>query len=252
MGAPTVAMLKILLSLLLSTTALAANAVTVKGVVRDPAGALVQDAHVRILDQNGNTLSEGVTGADGRFEVTSPVGEVALVVFASGFDPFRKELKVAEPTAIDIEVKLSLCHGEVPQVIPKKLDLPRFLVEIHYWGAFGICPERTYRLWGTGQASASYVDCNGKTSSVTRFIEPSVLTTALANLANNYSGRICSYYPGGIDAPRVELTVFSGSDPRLVISHDAADKVPNVTPVERQLEKLIDPEGLLQQRDKAR
>ena len=240
-------MLKVLQSVLLLTTALAANAATVKGVVLDPSGAVLQDAHVRLLDQTGNVLNQGTTDASGRFEFTPRAGTMTLVVVASGFDSFRKELEVLDSTAADIEVRLSLCHGEIQQIIPKKLDLRNFLVEIHHWGGFG-CPERIYRLWGTGQASASYVDCNGKTSSVTRLVESSSLTTVLENLANSPSGPVCSYHPGGIDAARVELTIYSGNDPSLVISHDAGEKVPNVTAVEQRLEDLIDPTGVLRQR----
>jgi len=233
----------LLITLAYSTTALAVNGATVRGIVVDPAGATAQGARIRVLDASGNVSAEAVTGADGRFQVNSPVGSVTLIVVAYGFDRFKKDLNVAEGTTADIEVKLTLdCPGEIERIIPQKLDLTRFLVEIHYWGSFGDCPEKIYRLWGTGVASIYFDDCGNRKYTATRHIEQSVLEKTLANLANDYPGPACSYYPGSLDGPRVELTIFSGDEPRLVISHEDGEIVPKITAVEQRLKKLADPE----------
>jgi hypothetical protein len=234
-------MLKLALLILLSATSFASQG-TIKGTVVDPSGAVVQNAHVRILNGDGETAVEGVTGKDGSFILQSPTGDMSIAVFASGFDNFRKELQITDASAIQVDVKLAVgCSGDFTRLIPKKLDLRVFVVEIHHWGSFG-CPESVYRLWGTGQATAFHVDCRGKTKSITRRIEPSELMSALQRLSTKDSAPVCRFYPGGVDAPRVTITVLSGSEPLLETSHDEADQIQSVSFFEDQIEKLVDPD----------
>lgn len=220
------------------------STITVKGVVLDAVGALVSKARVQIIDANGDTLAETLSLPDGTFEITSPVKEATLVVFAQGVGRFSKELNLKDSVIENIKVKLTMdCSADIKQAIPKKLDAQHFLVEIHYYGAFGDCPERAYRLWGTGEASVTYFGCGGKTFTNRRVMETTALTSALAELAKGHSKPLCNYYAGGIDAPRVEFTIFSGSEPRLVITHDEGANIDSLSELERQLERLIDPEN---------
>ncbi len=240
-------MLKLMTALLLSTIAFSTSDTAIKGVVTDASGAAVQNARIQVLDQSGKVVAEAISGQDGGFEFSSSSGHVTVVVIARNFDKYTRELTITEGTVTDLKAELTVgCTGDIAQVIPKKLDLKRFLLEIHYWGSFGDCPEKIYRLWGTGEASISYFACDGKTYSASKMIDPSVLETALANIAREQNGPACNYYPGGLDAPRVELSIISGSEPRLLIGYDAADEPENVAPLERKLEKLIDPENRMQ------
>lgn len=196
-----------------------------------------------ILDQNNKTIVETTTDPGGNFELSFPPGGMSLVVLVYGFEPFRKDLDTVKEGTTALEVRLSTgCPEKIPQVIPEDFDLRNFLVEIHYWGDFGGCPEKIYRLWGTGEASVAYVDCDGKTHRASRVVDSSTLRTTITTLAKSSSAPICNNYPGGLDAPRVGFLIYSGSEPRIDISHDAGENIESLTSVEERLEKLIDPD----------
>ena len=61
----------------------------VSGIVRTPAGAVIQGASVTI------GTATATTGADGRFEIQNvPVGSVTITITAPGFDPRSESVSV--------------------------------------------------------------------------------------------------------------------------------------------------------------
>jgi iron complex outermembrane receptor protein len=86
----------------LATTAFAQAAAQVSGTVRSRGGDVVVGAAVRV---SGSTV-ETTTDAEGRFEVTLPVGLRTLRVTADGFLPAEHEVSVVGPAELTVDLQL--------------------------------------------------------------------------------------------------------------------------------------------------
>lgn len=93
-------MLSVLLSLLVLQGA--GNPVQISGVVRDSAGAVVAGATVMVRAATGAS-TQTLTGPDGRFSLAPPSpGGTVLLVRASGFAEWRRDLATGAVPAIDV------------------------------------------------------------------------------------------------------------------------------------------------------
>jgi outer membrane receptor protein involved in Fe transport len=93
-------MLKFLLSVVLSTTVSGQSQIS--GTVHDPAGAVVVGASVT-MRAGGNPDAHTLTGPDGRFTFSpTPQGAIVLVVRATGFAEWRREVATGASQPIDV------------------------------------------------------------------------------------------------------------------------------------------------------
>lgn len=106
------ALLGILLTGSLATTAAAQDAMTLRGVVRDSAGAPVAQAEVMIGGQTAQT------SAAGRFVVANvPTGAHLLVIRKVGYAPLRAQVIVTPALTAELEYQLDEEAARLPTVV---------------------------------------------------------------------------------------------------------------------------------------
>lgn len=101
----------VLLAVLLSAPA--AVAASIRGVVSDPAGAVLPGARVVLRGVATGQESVVETGADGRFQIDAPAAGTYLLIFSRpGFSESARTVAVSSPDEA-IEVSLQLELGKV-------------------------------------------------------------------------------------------------------------------------------------------
>jgi hypothetical protein len=106
------ALLGILLTGALATTAAAQDVMTLRGVVRDSAGAPVAEAEVMV---GGRSV---LTSAAGRFIVASvPTGAHLLVIRKVGYAPLRAQVIVTAALTAELEYQLDEEAARLPTVV---------------------------------------------------------------------------------------------------------------------------------------
>src|ERR1044071_9924819 len=79
----------------------------VAGTVRDPAGAVVAAAAVKLLTAGGAELSRAQTDAGGQFSFAGlAAASYAVVVSKGGFEDARREFSVAAGQSLSLEIQL--------------------------------------------------------------------------------------------------------------------------------------------------
>jgi len=89
---------------------------TVLGTVTDTADESVADAEVALLD-DGETIAESETDADGAYSLDAAPGTYDLVVEAAGFEPFADDVTVEAGTETERDVTLTPTEGTVFGVV---------------------------------------------------------------------------------------------------------------------------------------
>src|SRR5690242_4824846 len=112
--------LALLVSSLFSATAFAQQTTgNVRGLVKDPNGAVVSGAKVTILDPKTNTATTTQTTGAGEFEFNNlPVGDYQVTVEAAGFKNLTlNDVRVQLNQTTDVPVGLTIgVQGEVVEV----------------------------------------------------------------------------------------------------------------------------------------
>ena len=117
----------LIVSLLLSADASAAADIT--GQIRDPAGASVPKARVKVIDTHGKSVATVVTDPDGRFIANAvPAGKYLLQVETEAFAATTVEIELTE-TGVSAPVIITLKLKDVKQQVtvseqPDSLTLP--------------------------------------------------------------------------------------------------------------------------------
>uniref|UniRef100_UPI0010416C92 carboxypeptidase-like regulatory domain-containing protein n=1 Tax=Actinomadura roseirufa TaxID=2094049 RepID=UPI0010416C92 len=83
-----------------------APASAVRGTVRDRSGAALRDAHVSLVDVEGNVVATTRTGRDGAYEFGGLAGEEYTLV-ASGYAPVAVPLHLTGAGRDGFDVALS-------------------------------------------------------------------------------------------------------------------------------------------------
>ena len=102
---------------------------SLEGIVRDPTGAVVPSAHVRIVNTSTNVETQATTNSEGRFFVPSlpPGGRYSVIVEAAGFKKEERTgitLEVNQSARVDISLQIGSAtetvkvSGEAPLLEP--------------------------------------------------------------------------------------------------------------------------------------
>jgi hypothetical protein len=71
------------------------GAMVVRGVVADPSGAIVPNAEVDLVDDNGAVTATLHSDGEGNFQITAPaIGDYTLIVSEAGFDTVKTVVKL--------------------------------------------------------------------------------------------------------------------------------------------------------------
>jgi Carboxypeptidase regulatory-like domain/TonB dependent receptor len=89
---------------------------TIQGQIKDPSGAVIQNAIVRVDSAHG-TMKKAVTNTSGRYAVRELApGDYRVTVTASGFASFRKDRIVLAPNAVqqfDVSLAIEVAEQQV-------------------------------------------------------------------------------------------------------------------------------------------
>jgi Carboxypeptidase regulatory-like domain len=89
---------------------------TIQGQIKDPSGAVIQNATVRV-DSTHGTMRKAVTNSSGRYAVRElAAGEYSVTVTASGFSSFRKDQVVLASNAVqqfDVSLSIEVAEQQV-------------------------------------------------------------------------------------------------------------------------------------------
>src|ERR1700733_14295209 len=100
----------ILLSLITSHAFAQLPTATILGVVKDPSGAIVPDAEVKITNTDTGLNRTMSTGADGSYRFPAlPVGQYQVQVTKNGFQTFNRTgitLQVGQDASIDVAMQV--------------------------------------------------------------------------------------------------------------------------------------------------
>jgi hypothetical protein len=89
---------------------------TIRGTVTDPAGAVVPDCDVRLLDTGTNIVRRGVCGPDGRYAfLSAPPGSYELIVEKPGFRRWSGRLEVLVQQVAVVDPTLAV--GDLSETI---------------------------------------------------------------------------------------------------------------------------------------
>ena len=110
-------LLAALIVIVCSTESFAAGEIArVKGVVRDPSGAVLTGASVVLRNAQNENCATTRTDEQGRFDLENiPTGQYVLVVSASGFAPYEQIVRAGEEDAraLDIQMGVEPVHAQV-------------------------------------------------------------------------------------------------------------------------------------------
>lgn len=81
------------------------------GTVIDPSGALITDAKIEVKTMAGSSVATANTDGKGRFTIKAPLGVYQVIVQATGFDPFYKEIHLTE-NAITLRAQLIIATAQ--------------------------------------------------------------------------------------------------------------------------------------------
>lgn len=94
--------------------------------VKDPTGALIPNAQIRLLSGQGQLIHTGVTNNRGRLQITRfQPGDYVVQVSVHGFQTCRKAIRIKRGTLDNIQVKL-----EVAAVSQTAEIMARFPIEV--------------------------------------------------------------------------------------------------------------------------
>jgi hypothetical protein len=94
---------------------------TIGGTVADPSGAVVQHAHVVVLNEETGTRRELATGSDGRFAAISlPAGSYTVTADSSGFARYKLlNLGLTVGQSVELRIALAISGSETVDVNDK-------------------------------------------------------------------------------------------------------------------------------------
>ena len=99
----------------------------ISGVVQDPSGAIIANAHVQLRRANGTVVANAKTGENGRFDIPQPApGDFRLLVSIPGFDSLTQTLQITRNPVPALVLKLKL--GDVSTVVNVTADRETELV----------------------------------------------------------------------------------------------------------------------------
>lgn len=105
---------------------------TLSGLVEDPAGALVQKAHITLSAEAANTARETVTDSNGRFTFSGvPAGTYDLTIKAEGFSEEILRITVTPGQATDlppVSLQLAKATTQVNVTVPQQ-ELAQYEVD---------------------------------------------------------------------------------------------------------------------------
>ncbi len=117
----------LLCSLIITATVLAQQTTgNVRGIVKDPAGAVVSGAKVSLLEKATNTTLTALSNSSGVYEFKNiPVGDYRLTVEANGFKTLtRDEVRVQLNSTTDVAANLTIgVQGETIEVSAGGIEL---------------------------------------------------------------------------------------------------------------------------------
>jgi hypothetical protein len=192
----------------------APTSASVGGTVHDPGGAAVAGAGVTITNLERNQAQAAVTDRQGRFRFpVLAVGEYRLDLAVEGFAPWRRRLRLAIGTALEVPVTLSPAFAEAISITaePPVVEIARTQI------AAAISPEEVHDLPLNGR---NYLDLallvpgvsRTNTGANQRFAETSAVpgtglsVSSQRNLANSF---VVDGLSANDDAAELAGTFFS-------------------------------------------
>jgi hypothetical protein len=80
----------------------------VRGTVRDPSGAVIPGASVRLVDGGGRTVADRVSDASGSYMFNAPPGAYTLRVELAGFQTFSRQVTIGAGGALRLDVTMQV------------------------------------------------------------------------------------------------------------------------------------------------
>lgn len=106
----------VVISLIIGAAVYGQGLGTLRGVVRDPTGALVPDAKVTLKEMHTDWMQTAQTDSSGAFVINAvPLGEYTLTVEKTGFTTATRSIQILVDSAPNVEVALAL-SGTTAQV----------------------------------------------------------------------------------------------------------------------------------------